>query len=341
MTGSAGACGSWMAAALCLLGAACAGPEGLAGGSGALGPGVRTAPDDSDLLGVVPAGAETLIELDMVALRASPWARAAFDAMASGQQAEQTRERGFDELVDVDRAVFAGLPQPGGPMSTLVIAQGRFDAGRVVDAFRSRAPAAVEDRWRDVSVWHEGERSVALLTSRTFLAGPLPVVRAAIDCAFGVAPDVRSDRELAEVRRLAGHAHGGAVRAALVVSDEMRARIGNELGAPTALRRVGARIALDDALVLQVVGMLDTDGEARGFAAGLAGLIRGAHGRPVLAFLGLASLLDSAQVAADGAHVRAELRIPGAQRADLAGRFAALAQMLAAARAQPTKGPPP
>ena len=307
----------------------------------------RLAADDSELVGLIPTGTETLFELDMAALRGSPWARPILDASSPEERARKLAARGFDELEDVDRAAFGGVARPGVEAATLAAVQGRFDQARAIAAFRATAPGATTVSWRGVSLWQDGDRAIGFLTPRTFLSGPPAAVRAAIDCAFGVVPDVRADAELGQLRRaLDGTGSRATLRFAAIVTDELRAQIRQQLDAPESLRRIGARLDLGSALDLDVVGILDTPRDAAALAGVLASMIRDLRARPELQAFGLAGFLDTARLAAQGSRVVGGLHLSAERLPDLTEKLAAVAQIIGGAasprpRAAPSTGGAP
>jgi hypothetical protein len=141
----------------------------------------RSAPDDDDLLGVIPEGAETVIEVDVAQLRTSAWSQRLV-AVRDDERVARTAAQGFDEIVDVDRAVFAvseaAVSAPGvvgapdreaaaASPTTLTVVRGRFDTaqlGRAHDGWTATS-------WRGSRVWQQGDRALALLTARTLVLG--------------------------------------------------------------------------------------------------------------------------------------------------------------------------
>ncbi|HXU81750.1 MAG TPA: hypothetical protein VN914_10165, partial [Polyangia bacterium] len=183
----------------------------------------RQAPEDGDLLAVVPAEAEVLVSVDVEALRRSPWTRS---VIAAAQK--ERRPRGFDEIADVDRLLLVRLPAETGGIS-LSIAQGRFDREQVQRAFAQGRSVGQGD-FRGCTIWSAGDESAAFLTDRTLLSGSLPSVRAAIDAAYGRARDMRSQPWLGELRRRFGRdLPPAAIELAMRVSDTVRARLREEM----------------------------------------------------------------------------------------------------------------
>ena len=347
-----------MAGAVALVGCAsgdlagsAAAPAGAAAvATGAASPGPRSAPDDEDLLGVVPDGTETVIDVDVAQLRTSAWSQRLV-AAPDDERAARTTAQGFDEITDVDRALFAvseaaaaadtaapgaaeagaaeGGGAGGGP-TTLTIARGRFDQGRIGRALGAGWAAT---SWRGSRVWQQGDRALALLTSRTLIRGEPASVRAAIDCAWGLAPDMRSSA-VGELQRqlVARSERPAAVIAAATVTQAMRRRVENEFALPVGLQRAGARLDLGGALELELYGLLANPREAGEMAHNLDVTVRDLRARRALAAFGLSAFLRGVTVTPQGRAVSARLTLPEEQREDLAAK---LAFVLEAIRARP------
>jgi len=290
-------------------------------------PAPRAAPDDGDLVGLVPDGAETLLEVDVAALRASPWSRGLV-ARPDAERAARAAQQGFDEIGDVDRALFAVSEASAGP-ATLLVAQGRFDPGRLAAALGA---GWVPSTWRGSPLWTRGAEALALLTPRTLLRGEPAAVRAAIDCAWGLAADARRSA-VGELRReLAAPGERAALVAASVVTEAMRRRVANEFVLPAGLTRVGARLDLGAALRLDLFGLVATPREAAETARNLQLTLRDLRARRALAAFGITPFLSAVAVAPQGRQVRLQLVLPEDQREDLAARLTAI---IDAIRARP------
>jgi hypothetical protein len=317
--------------AVALLPVACATTgevDGAAGAAAGGGASPRSAPDDSDLFGVVPAGPETLIDLDMAQLRASPWSRALVDSVPAEERAAKAAARGFDDVDDVDRAVFAVSEGEAGP-TTLMVARGRFDAARID---RATGGAWTARSWRGSRLWEQGGSAVALLTERTYLSGSAEAVREAIDCAWGLTPDVRR-AELMDLEAALDIPHGHPALTALVtISQTMQRRIGGEIELPPGLQRVGVRLDLERALDLGLVASLATEREAQAAEHSLNATLADLRSRKALNVFGLAAIFRSAAVRAEGARVRGRLHLPEDQREDLAAKITFVLETIVRAR---------
>jgi hypothetical protein len=288
-------------------------------------PEARTAPEDADLLAVVPAEAEVVLIVDLAQLRRSPWTRQLVTEGAAARGGGQ----GFDEATDVDRLILVRLPDEG---ASLTVVQGRFQRARVEAAFREGKSDVTSSNFRGSAVWQSQLEAMAFLTPRTLLSGPLPAVRGAIDAAWGRARDVRGERWLRQIRGQSEKP--AALEIAIKVSDQMRSLMHEDLAEAEALERVGGRLDLGSDLALSLIGATTTGTQAAGLAARLQETAGVLGQRPSMAALGLAPVLTGARIAARGTEVGAELNITESERDDIAARWAAAARLIAGARAK-------
>jgi len=92
-----------------------------------------------DLLSALPAGAPTVVYLDLVAMRASSFYQHRPDkgpiAVPNQDYADFVRSTGFDFEKDLDRVVIASWPPTSAkePTKNIVIAEGRFDRAKIRD----------------------------------------------------------------------------------------------------------------------------------------------------------------------------------------------------------------
>jgi hypothetical protein len=319
-------------AALVLGAAGCASSaSGVVGEATA--PVARTVPDDRELTGVVPAGPETVLEVDLKQLRESLWSRRLLNTGSEQERAARRAALGYDEINDVDRLVFAVTESSEGPM-VLTVAQGRFVAEEIGRAFTAANPGASADPWRGVSLWRAGELATALLTARTVVSGRLATVRGVIDCSLGLAADMRS-AALGPVRRaMEPERSHPALLAAVTVSEAMRQRINGEFQLPEGLRQVGARLDLGEALDVALLGFLDKPAQAVAAARQMQAFLDDLRGRTLLRVFGLAALLDRAGFVAEGARVRGHLTIPASERESLAQKVGLIFETVMRARSR-------
>jgi hypothetical protein len=293
----------------------------------------RTAPDDSDAWNLVPRGASSLADLDLVALRASPWSRTLVTGGFVEDREERQRVFGYDVFSDADRVVVVGA-DAAGASSQAVVVVGRFDAARVGRAFTTATAGATETRWRDCVLWQGGGRAVALLPSgRTLVQGTPETTRAAIDAAWGIVPDARGGPLGELVRELgAADSRRPAATVALLVTDEMRARAAGFVEVAPELRRAAGRLDLGADLELSAEAVFDAAGPASAAASRWSADLRELAQNRMLRLMGLAPLVDGATVAAVGARVRGRLRLPEDKREALAERVLLLLQAVARQR---------
>ncbi len=297
--------------------------------------GPRSAPDDSDLWNLAPASADVLAEVDLAALRASPWSHSLTESGLSGQREEGRRLFGYDIFGESER-LLAIMTEAGGAPRTLTIVRGTFDPARVGAAFIAATPGATEGRWRESPLWEGNGQAVALVTPRTLVQGESNQVRGAIDAAWGMVPDARTV-PLGTLRRSLdadhpGNNSGPAAFIALNVTDGMRARAAGLVDLPAGLAICAARVDLADDLNLDVVGVMDNAQDAA--AAMIAGnvAVRQYAQNPMVRMLGLGPILQAVVLTAEGIRVHGHLRIPAERREGLADKLLAILQMVAAAR---------
>jgi hypothetical protein len=307
----------------------------------------RTAPEDGDAWGLVPEAASSLVDLDLAALRASPWSRSLVTGGFAEDREERLRTFGYDVFDDADRLVLAAL-DVAGQAQQVVVVTGRLDAARVARAFAESTPGAAEARWRDCRIWEKGDRSVGLV-GRALVHGTPDTVRAAIDAAWGVVPSARGGVPGELARAVDGEVHRPAVLLAVVVTDELRARAAGNLDVPPALRRLVARLDLGGAragapssadLELEAQAILDDAASAKAAARAWAAALGEVRGNRLLRVMGLGPVVEGTTLQLQGARVLARLRVPEADRDALSERFLLLLKALVKARAEAGAAPP-
>jgi hypothetical protein len=318
-----------------LLVAACA--TSASPGPWAIPAATRTAVDDDDLWALAPAEAELLVWADMAQLRESAWTKAALAKTAPEERAARAASRGFDEVDDVDRLLYATVP-PLREGASILVAQGRMDRERLSVAFRRQHPQSTASDYRGVGVLAEGEEALAFLTKRTVVSGPLVAVRATIDCGFGLARSAASESWLLALQTTLRESRGPsrrppAMAAAVRVNPTMRAQLEAEMGEGGTLEQVGARLDLGRDLDVALLGLVSTHQQALDLAARVSAALREQRNRPLVFILGLQPILDGVRFAARENRVEARLSIPEDQRAEIADRMALVAGELARRRA--------
>jgi hypothetical protein len=318
---------AWTIGAAVAVLAGCA--ETTVGGVKARGP--RTGPDDSDLWNVVPGDAESLIDVDLAALRASPWSQSLMQGTLDAERDERRRRFGYDVFTEAERMLVAGAETTGGT-ETLTVARGRFEGERVGGAFLGATPGAAATQWRGSTLWEGQGRAVALVTPRTLAQGEGPRVRAAVDAAWAIVGDAGAGA-LGELRRsLDADKNPPAVALALSVTYGMRARAAGVLAVPEGLRRLGARLDLGEDLNLDGVAVFDSNGHAGAAASIWNDQIRIYARQSMVVLLGLAPVFSGLNVAAEGSRVHVRLHIGADKREGLAEKLLAVLQAVAKAR---------
>ena len=320
-----------LAPALLLLLGACA-ESGALRGPAAPAAGPRTAADDSDPWNLVPAAADAVADVDLAALRASPWSRALVQGELGGEREQRAREFGYDVFSDGDRLLFVALESTAGSRM-LGIARGRFDGGRIASAFTASNPGATTTtEWRGSPLYQSPERAVALVTPRTIAQGDPDTVRGAIDAAWGIVPDARAGR-LGQLRRaLDGDRGTPAVSITVTVNDGMRSRAAGALAIPAGLRQVAARLDLGNDLDLDGVAVFETSQDAAVAASTWREEARGLARQPMVALLGLRGIFDGLSLTPSGPRVHVRIHIPANQREGLAEKLLGLLRLIAGGR---------
>lgn len=321
---------SWLGLAIgagALLATGCA-ETPLSGPAAPSGP--RAAADDSDLWNLAPSNADALADVDLAALRASPWSRSLTGKGFSSDRDESRRVFGIDLFAEGERMLTVGT-ETGGTPHTLTIVRGRFDAARIGAAFLMATPGAKVSRWRDSPLWEGGGRAVALVTPRTLAEGEPEAVRGAIDTAWGIVPDARSGPLGLLRRALDADRASPAAFAALSVTEGMRSRAVGVLELPPALTTAAARLDLGDDLNLDLLAVLGSNSDATAAAATWTMAVRALSQQRMLALLGLRPILDGLTLGAEGARVHGHLRIAAERREGLADKLLAVLQMVAGA----------
>ncbi|HXU65315.1 MAG TPA: hypothetical protein VN962_26630 [Polyangia bacterium] len=293
--------------------------------------GVRASADDSDLWNLAPVAADTVAEIDLSAMRTSPWTRSLMESGLSGQREQSRRAYGYDPFTDADRLLAVAVETGSAPRE-LTVLRGRFDATQVGAAFASAKGQVAATRWRDSPVWEAGGRAVALVTPRTLVTGGPADVRAAIDAAWGVVPDAKTG-PLGELRRaMAADRDNPAAFVAVTVTEALRARAAGFLALPAGLQRFAARIDLGQDLNMELTGAADTAANAAAAANALVTAARSYAQGTMVRLLGLSPVLNSLSVGAEGTRLHGHVQIPVEQRERLADKVLAVLQMLAATR---------
>lgn len=316
--------------ALSMLGAACA--ESAASGLGTATPD-RVSLDEEEIWAMVPAEADLVLFADLAKLRQSPWTSETVDKV-SASDAGAARDPAVDQIRSMDRVMFAKLPSLHDGASVL-IAQGTVDRDLLRRSFRQGSDLLDRSTYRGSELWIRGEEALAFVGKRSVLSGYTLAVRAAIDCNLGLAPTVENEAWLKHLRtELERDRISKTPVASLYVRLQPATRkvLMQEMGEGEFLEEVGSRIDLGADLDLQAIGVVRTDAQARDLAGRLGERIRDARNRPIVAALGLGSVLDSLRLSAKNNHVVGNLHISQKERADISARMSMVAETLAKLR---------
>jgi hypothetical protein len=166
-----------------------------------------------ELLSALPAGAPTLVYMDLAAVRASSFYQHRPDkgpiAIPNQDYADFVRSTGFDFEKDLDRVVVASWSAPSGkePTKNVVIAEGRFDRAKIRD-YATRKGKLDHQQGREVFLFPTNDRTG--MNSITFLDDH----RIALVAGPSIAPlfTGHSDNSAADpARERAAHLDGAAV----------------------------------------------------------------------------------------------------------------------------------
>jgi hypothetical protein len=291
-----------------------------------------------DLLGFVPDTAQALLSVDVALLRRSAWARpvlawAAEREGGGGQGGGARGGRGFDEVADADRWLFARVGASMADAGTLELARGRFEAPRVLDAFARRRPEARATGAGPAGM-ADPEQAVAVLDPRTIAFGTPGAVAAAAQAARAqAAPEARLPwlAELAAALddELGPRGAGLAVELLVRLDEGARRELAALLEGDFDLRQLGGRMALGGTARVSLVGLTPGREQARALAAALGGRLHALAERRSVRALALAPPLRRALITARGARVVFEMQMTDAERELVAERLAALAELLA------------
>ena len=305
------------------------------GETSAVGPGgpamPRPAPDDDDLLAMVPAEADLVLWADLGKLRASPWTRESFAKVASAESGAS--EPSFDQIRDVERLVFAKVPHLRDGASVLV-AQGKLDRERISKEFAENG-VVEKSAYRGADMLIRGEEALAFLSKRTVISGLTVAVRAAIDCNIGVARAIDSESWFVRLRAQLARAKGSAPPVAALyvrLQPATREALKREMGEGETMEEFAGRVDLGSDLDVTAIGNVRTELQAKDLAARMAERIRDARTRPIVAAFGFASVLDSVRFSARETGVEATLHVSQRERAEISDRMAIVAQTIASVR---------
>jgi hypothetical protein len=317
--------------------------------------------DDRDPVSLLPATVDSILTVDLVALRASAFAGpflrpAAPTDPESGDEppeAGSRTRRGFDEITDVDTWVFARMGAPGGERATIELARGRFARDRVSAAFRKQFPDAATTSFGTVTGITSPNQAVAFLSEEVLGLGPPWALRAVAAVMDNRQPSSRNEAwlktattALAEVGPGVRPGMKTAVVMLLRATPSVQTELAGAVGFAIDAKHLSARIEVGD----EARAYFDTSTVSTEVAEELASRLREAlvelRERPSVVALGLGPVVRRADVLARGPRVVMGLRITSRERARVAAKLAAFAELLAKrreeARAQAAaEGQPP
>lgn len=308
----------------------------------------RRAPDD-DLLALLPAGAEAVLDLETATLRTLPSAN-----QLQAELPEGARALSPDPLRDLDAVAVAvrglGTPQ----VEAVVVARGRPSWSRLSAWLLAQQPDAREVDYHGVPILEGAQgRAAAMLTPRTAVLGGRTAVRQAVDNLRGETRGLRGQSDLTAALRRAPRAKEGrpAVLAALQPPGPLRERLREadlgELGADADY--VALALAAGDGIDVGVVAGFRELAQARDVAGRIRDRVKALRARAVVKVLGLDAYLEP--LVAVGAmagprrsdpEVHLAYRLSGEDLTGLVGKIEQIRALRDAARpgrAAPAPGP--
>jgi hypothetical protein len=289
-------------------------------------------PSDASLFGLVPAGPRLVIDLNLAEVRTSGWTASLLDVGDAIARANRRAALGYDDAADIDRILYAATVLDAS-RPTLVIAQGRFQAQLVEEAFRARWAGSTIRLERGIAVNVSGENALAFVTPRTFLSGAPADVQVAIDRAFGVGTALEADPGLGPLWRalstaVTGAAGDPAVRAVVVLDRDVRTRVGAVWAVPATVTHLGLRLDLGRALDLGGIALTADRSAAEAVARTWATAARGPQVRLLASAIGLGPLLGGLAIGAEGARVHVSTTIDENQRPEINQALRTLVQQI-------------
>jgi hypothetical protein len=305
----------------------------------------RAAVDEHDLVSLLPDSVDSVLTVDLARLRGSVFARPLLTA-ASGEESGARRQRGFDEIADVDAWAFARVGIPGGDRATLELARGRFDRARVTAAFFAHWPQARPTQFGPLPGVTEANVGVAFVSARVLAFGPPWALRVLAAVGEGKTGSARDLPWLAEVGKALARGRAryrdvdgdpdrpGAVLApaaelALVATTDTRAELAAAFGVQVPIDHVGARIDVGQAARGLLIATATSPEAAQVLADQLREGLGALRARPSVQAMGLGRMLARGDVAAKGPRVALTLTITAAERENVATKLATFAALLA------------
>lgn len=293
------------------------------GGTMRAGPIASERPIGEDLLALLPAGADAVIDVDLAQLDGWPTARRLLALVPEDGRAQLSR-LGEDPLgriqalaIAVDRA---GTPEA----STTTVARGAFEWERL----RAALPGAVEsDHHGSVVLDGSDGESVARVTPLVLAFGSRTAVRRVCDVARKEDDSLRSsalDQRLRDALARAPSAKLGrpAIMAALVPTEPLRERLRAEKWwSASDLDWVALSLAVGDGFDVGLVAGARGPVEAAALAKTMKTRAGELKGQAMVRMLGLGPYIDPFVVVARAAEVHVAYRLGGVRVEQLVTRL--------------------
>jgi hypothetical protein len=276
------------------------------------GPLVPPRPVDDQLLAVVPAGIEALIDVDLTQLQEWP------SGSALWQRApEELRDAwGFlgAGVARVDRALIALGGLSTGNATRLVVITGRVD----VEALRKEDLSITEAEHRGVRVFEGKDRALAQLGDDRWVSGDPVDVRRAIDVQSGQqegAIGAVQDRRVVDALGRAPRAKVGrpAIVASVYIDSALRRRLDRELSLKTEADWVAVSFAVGDGFDVGLVAGFAQASETERARDYVKGKIARWSNSPALRMLGVDRFLDPIVVVARALELHGAWRLSAAR----------------------------
>lgn len=300
----------------------------------------QPAPRSAAPLDAVPRDALLLVTADLSALRRSG---VASDLLAAGREVpglgDVRAACGFDPVIVFDELALA-IPAAGGEGDFGVVAAGGgvqaeqilACSAKIIEARGGKPVVSTIGRFatvRDVSLPIAGGEIAARPGDRLVLLGSGAFLRAMVDAADAVVPDVRTHELHARLRAALGD--GAMVRGSVVLGRKQRAAIADEVqqagaeGAPPFVARlaaaaVGATLE-GERIALHVVLACDDPRAALEVAAAVEKLRGDQAADPLLRLAGFGAVIDDVALEVERDLVHARVALTRDQAETLATRL--------------------
>jgi len=282
-------------------------------------------PIDEDLVGLLPSGADLVVDVDATQLRTwEPLSRVM--AVLPDEALAHLHRLGIESLADVDQVVLAAGRLGLEAATTTVLVRGDLDLEKAAHGI-GEAPLEVE--YRGAVLREVGDDALARLLPRLFAFGTRADVRRVVDLLRGQGESVRTaegDRALMTAfgRCLTAKSGRPAILAAAILTGPLRDRLKQEALPGVEVEWLALSFAVGDGFDVGVV--LGTRGEAEAralWASAKRGLADLKQQRTVR-LLGLRPFLDPIIIAGRDDEVHVAYRLSGARVEQAVRRFESL-----------------